>query len=229
MDKLNPILFENSEIKPEIRSKLLEIACAFIKQLQDDGIEIQPADIRLVGSNAGYDYTQYSDIDLHIVVDFESVSCNPTILQAAFNSERTQFNTRFDITIKDIPVELYVEDVKAGTQSDGIYSLLQDKWIKKPVDSGIDISHDAMEHAEPYFAKWCELIENADSLDFKGVQNLLNRLYMMRKNGLETGGRYAIGNYLFKELRNIGYLDRLKQLRDDKLSQKLSLESWRNI
>ena len=228
MTQLNPVLFEGSIMKPAVREKLLEAACAFVKQLKDDNIDIIPADIRLVGSNAGFDYRDGSDIDLHIVVDFEAVSCSPVILQAAFNAERSQFNSRLDIKIKNIPVELYVEDVKAGTESEGIYSILADKWIKEPkVEDVVNISEEAREYAEPYFAEWCKLIDNASKMSFKDVQHLLNRLYMMRKNGLETGGRYAIGNYLFKELRYTGYLDKLKQLRDDKLSKKLSLESRR--
>ena len=123
---LNPKLFYLSDnryfMKESVRNALYKIASAFIEFLEVDGISINIADVRLVGSNAGFDYTEYSDIDLHIVCDFEAISCDSDLLQIAFNSQRSLFNQSHDITVKGIPVELYVEDVKSGVSSDGICS-----------------------------------------------------------------------------------------------------------
>ena len=228
--QLNPVIFSSSDnsavMKSDIRAKLLEIANAFLNYLQDDGLSISVADIRLVGSNAGFDYTAQSDIDLHIVTDFDALACNPDIIQAAFNSERHRFNSTFDITIKELDVELYVEDVKAGTESQGIYSVLYDKWVKYPVISGDEFSEEFMAEAEPKVIEWTNIIDKALLRnELNDIQRTLNRIYMMRKNGLETSGRYSAGNFIFKQLRNRGYIKKLIDTRNELTSKTLSLES----
>lgn len=230
--KLNPKLFELQpntnniyKLRSDIREALLNIASAFCDFLRDNGIEITPADIQLVGSNAGEDYTDKSDIDLHIVTDFEQLGCNNGIVQAAFNAQRALFNSSYDITVKGIPVELYVEDVKAGTESVGIYSIMFDRWIKYP-EVQEPIPEDVKSQYDILVDQWKSIINNAvKSENLSEIQRVINRLYMIRKNGLATAGRNSGGNYIFKQLRNEGYLQQLKDLRDELISQKLTLES----
>lgn len=227
---LNDKLFELLDndvwaLKSDIRKALLKIAQAFIDYLKDNGISIQPADIQLVGSNAGEDFTDNSDIDLHIVADFESLGCSDGIIQAAFNAQRSLFNSSYDISVKGIPVEMYVEDVKAGTESPGIFSVMYNRWIKYPEH------HENIEDVlrVQYATKlnmWRSLINKELTNDsYDSAQRLLNRIYMMRKNGLSTAGRTSGGNYMFKQLRNSGYLDKLKNHRDEMLSNELTLEN----
>lgn len=225
MKTLNPKLFINVngkyEIIPKVLNKLKEIALAFVDYLEDEGVSMNVADIQLLGSNCGYDYTDKSDIDLHIVTDFEAISCDSELLQIALNAERTKFNTDHDITIKGIDVELYVEDVKAGTNSNGIYSILHNNWVKYP-----EPENNEMPEYESYLIQWKNIIDKALCSDnLHEVQRIINRLYMMRKNSLATQGRFSAGNLIFKNLRNEGLLDALKDKRADLESKKLSLES----
>ena len=134
MNKLNSKLFYLDAcgkfmVKPEIRERLLEIAETFKSYLANDGLEINVVDIRLVGSNAGFDYNEFSDIDLHLVADLDCIGCDSAIVQVALNAEKTKFNSNLDISVKGIPVELYVEDVKAGVNSNGIYSLCKRQFL----------------------------------------------------------------------------------------------------
>lgn len=227
MDTLNPKLFEYNEgsyiLKQDVKQALKQIASAFLTELSDSGIPVIPADIRLLGSNAGFDYTPHSDIDLHIVVDFEGVAACKEVLAACFAAEKALFNQNHDITVKGIPVELYVEDVKAGTDSEGIYSLQFDKWIKMPSPYA-GVVDDT--EAQQLLPRWQSIITAAIARnDYDDIQKTINRLYMIRKTGLETGGRFSTGNLLFKLIRNEGLLDELKAARDAALSSKLSLES----
>ena len=223
MEYLNPKLFEYTgmcKLKEDVRVRLEEIARAFIDWLEDEGISIPIADIQFLGSNAGYDYTPYSDIDLHIVSDFEAITCDTNLMQIALNAQRSRFNEDHDITIKGIPVELYVENVNAGTNSNGIYSVLYNKWIKYPESEDV-VKPDYTE----YLNQWKSIIDKALACNsLYEVQRVLNRLYMMRKNGLATTGRFSIGNLVFKELRNNGLLEELKDKRLDLESKELSLE-----
>ena len=66
-DKLNPDLWENNRLKPEVRLALFKIAREFIKFINVEDIKL--TDITVSGSNASFNYTPVSDIDLHLIAD----------------------------------------------------------------------------------------------------------------------------------------------------------------
>ena len=67
-DTLNPKLCENNLLKSDVKNKLLEIYQVFISKLKENEIPIDVIDVLLLGSNAAYNYTDNSDIDLHIML-----------------------------------------------------------------------------------------------------------------------------------------------------------------
>ena len=109
-DTLNPALFdENDELKPDIKEAIIKIVNQFIEDLSADGVKFSLKDIILVGSNVSYNYTKDSDLDIHIIADSESLDCNPEVYTLLYGAYRSLFNKNYDITIKGIPVEIYVE------------------------------------------------------------------------------------------------------------------------
>lgn len=66
-----------------------------------------------------------------------------------------------------------------------------------------------------------QLQENITSAD---VNEFITDIYDLRHDGLENDGEYSIGNLIFKEVRNRGWLDNLKELRNMLVSKDLSLE-----
>lgn len=109
-DTLNPLLFdENDELKPEIKEAIEKIVNQFVEDLKTDGVKIEVKDIILVGSNVSYNYTKDSDLDIHIIVDKDKSDCDPELYTLLYGAYRSLFNKNYDITIKGIPVEIYVE------------------------------------------------------------------------------------------------------------------------
>ena len=219
-EQLNDKLFSNEKLKKDVRDKLLEIVEEFKDYID---VDIKVLDVLLVGSNASYNYTDNSDIDLHIVTNFDYMEDTTSVIsQILFNLERSLFNKAYDISIKDIPVEVYVEDVNANTASNGIYSVLEDMWIKKPkhIDiPEIDISK--------ILKQWKDKIEKVlENPTIEKIENIIDMLYLIRKNSILVDGEYSTGNFLFKELRNLGYLDKLKEKLNKLKSQELSLECY---
>lgn len=107
---LNPLLFdENDELKLEIKEAIEKIVNQFIEDLKEDGIKINLKDVILVGSNVSYNYTKDSDLDVHLIVDSKTLDCNPELYALLYGAYRSLFNKNYDITIKGIPVEIYVE------------------------------------------------------------------------------------------------------------------------
>ena len=157
-------------------------------------------------------------------------ACNDEDVAAAlYGAYRTIFNKQLNIVLYDIPLEIFVETEDSNRVSNGIYSVKKNKWIKKPVQE--DIPEYDTKALDDLVEKWeadCkELIDDikADKLDDeKKVVKILEDIYeKLRKKGIAKG-EYSVENLAFKELRNKGYLDQLKDFRNELVSKRLSLE-----
>lgn len=221
-DKLNPKIWnEDGTLRKEVEEKLHEIVDQFILELYNSDIPIKVLDARLVGSNASFNYTENSDMDVHLIVNTQEASCDTNVLTLLYNYFKSNFNDKYDISIHGIPVELYIEDVGASAVSNGIYSIYDDEWIKypEPVEvPDIDITDDFAVLERRYK----NIIEDNDA---EGAEELLDELYLRRKDSLATEGEYGKDNLLFKQFRSEGYLDGLKEVLNGITSKELSLEA----
>lgn len=223
-DTLNPKLWSSeNELLDDVKVRIVEIVEQFLSTTCEE-VPLNIVDVRLVGSQCNYTYTQYSDLDVHIVTNFELLPATKEILQALYNALKTKFNNDYDITIKGIDVELYVEDIRSTAVSNGIYSIYQDKWIKFPEKPDnipqVDISH-KVDRCKEYINK----ILNSEDSD--RITNTINDIYLIRKDSLDKDGEYGEGNLLFKEIRNLGFLDALKDRYKEIRSKELTLEHLR--
>lgn len=227
---LNSKLFTKEEVlKDKVRDKMLEIVDEFLADLKEQSIKIKVDDILIIGSNASYNYTKDSDIDLHIVTNSKAVDYDKDIADALYGAYRTLFNKSLDIKLFDIPLELYVETEDCPRTSNGIYSVKNNKWVKKPVAE--DIPDYDTKTLDELVSKWetkCkDLIDDieADKLDDETkVVKMIEDIYeKLRKKGISKG-EYAEENLAFKELRNKGYLDQLKDYKNKLVTKRLSLE-----
>ena len=222
-DTLNQDLFEGTHLRPEVREALLRIASKFQNSL---GLNIEPVDIYLTGSAANFNYNEMSDIDLHLVYDFEQIGINAEILVKYFIAKKQVFNNDYEITVKGMPVEVGVENVNEPIVSSAIYSVVKDQWMLEPKDA---------EHLlpKPDMKQYYEIVQRIEdaieSRNSKKIGDLWDELYQIRKNSLATDGEYGHGNGLFKKLRNLGYLDRLKHAYYSSASEELSLEALKEI
>ena len=218
-DKLNDKLFSNNKLLPEVRQKIIQIVTEF-EDYSDVPMNI--VDIQLVGSNVSYNYTDTSDLDVHIISNFDLIDAPKHLLQQLYNMKKTSFNDKFDIKIRGIEVELYVQDVRDATISNGIYSVCTDSWIKEPKPILHAVKHNIEKEYEKWTSKIHDVLQRNNSDE---IIDAINTLYLIRKNSLATDGEYGKGNQLFKQIRSNGLLQQLKDAYDKSLSSKLSLES----
>lgn len=215
-EKLNPKLYnDDNSLKPEVLDKLMEIANEFLEYIE---IPLNIVDIEIVGSNASYNYNEQSDIDLHVIVNNEVNYIDSNIVKELYNLKKGSFNDKYDLNIYNIPVELYIEDIKDSNATNGRYSILQNTWIKEPEPLHYNLPNINKELLEVE-----ELITDTIlSEDETAIIDLVNKLYMNRKLGLAYEGEMSLGNLIFKELRNNGMLQELKdkyyELKSDDLS-----------
>jgi hypothetical protein len=217
-DTLNPVAWEGDQLRTEVRLKLLEIAKVFVDYLEIPNFEI--ADIVLTGSLANYNYTKYSDFDLHVVTDYSNLQCDD-LAEALYQAKKQIWNDRHDITIHGYDVELYVEDINQPPVSSGTYSILDQTWINTPEQKTPSIDRNAVN------AKVTDLVKQIDHAiaaadEPSDIRRVTAKLRKMRQSGLDAGGEFSVENLTFKVLRNLGYISKLSkafyQKQDDKLS-----------
>ena len=219
---LNQKIWDGFSLKPEVLNKLGEISDVFMETLQVPNLEL--ADIVFTGSLANYNYTDKSDIDLHLVVDFDTLGISPEdFIQKYFNAKKTEFNQKHDITIYDYPVELYVEDINSPAKASGRYSLGSEKGLKTPKgftdDQEIELENNEVLQ---------DLVTRINAVTaskghYDEADALLGEIYNLRASGLEHEGEMSIENMIFKALRNEDYIEKLKKYMDNEIDRELSL------
>ena len=181
-------------------------------------------DVILTGGNANYNYTKYSDIDLHLVVDKEKIDC-PAVLDDYLQSKKQLWALTHDIKVKGQPVELYAQDYRDPfREGQGIYSLQSNKWLQEPTKYKINRNHPEVTRKVKELMFQIDALIDSNSNDISAFKNLKQKLRGMRASAIEKGGESAPENLVFKELRNRGYLDKmsshLRKLEDRDLSLK---------
>jgi hypothetical protein len=217
--ELNPELFDGDHLNTDVRQQLLVIAEDFIDYLGVSDLDID--DIRISGSNAAYTYTDHSDIDLHILVDFKKLY-KSDVYSELFNSKKIVYNDTHNIKIRGYDVELYVQDSNQKIKSLGEYSVKNNRWVKFPIKRQANLDQHSTSEK---FKKLVQLSELAlRSNDIERVGDLLYVLKKYRRAGLDEHGEFGPENLAYKALRTRGIVDKLFKHRDHLRSRELSLD-----
>ena len=232
-DTLNPKVWETpndikkGKIKSEIKKGLLDIAKEFIEFLDE---EVFIEDIILTGSLSNYNWSEYSDFDLHIVIDLKQFDDDGEIYLKLFSAKKLIFNEKHNLTIKGYDVEVYPQDSKEEHTAEGQYSLMNSEWLvipkkeKSPVNKAklkLKIDH------------WVEVVKktliDTDKSSLKvaksNIKKLTDKLRKFRKGGLEKGGEFSNENLVYKYLRRSGLLDKIFNYQYKKRTKELSIEN----
>lgn len=218
-DKLNPKLWLGDRLDPAVRKQLLVIAKDFMSELGIDDLVVD--DVTISGSNAAYSYTPHSDLDLHILVDMSKLP-DDEVYSELFNAKKILYNDSHDITIKGVPVELYVQDSNQPVVSLGEYSLLDNKWIKYPSKRRANLDQSA---TKAKFNKMAEMIDMAlKTQNLERVEKVIKTIKRYRQAGLDKGGEFSPENLAYKVARKQGAIQQLYDLRDKLHSEQLSID-----
>lgn len=217
--ELNPKLWQDGKLKPDVRYKLLQVAQHFIKFIDIPSIKLQ--DITISGSNAAFTYTENSDLDLHLVVKIPAAA--QYHLKPLYDAKKNQYNFNHNIKIKGVDVEVYVQPDTDVHHSAGIYSVLDDQWLSEPKAEKVNIDDADVEAKVRNYLNKIKLALRSNDLDVSN--DVKDRLNSLRKTGLEREGEFSVENIAFKVLRAKGYIDQLRQHIYDLQDKALSLEN----
>jgi hypothetical protein len=213
---LNPKLWDqDGNLYPVIKDKLIDIADAFYEFI---GVKLNIIDLTITGSNANFTWNTHSDIDLHLVISGVASEQDREL----FNAKKAVWGDQHNITIKGIPVEVYVQGNAEVHYSTGVYSILEDEWVVEPKKQKPAID-DAAVHAKK--DNVVERIEEALMTDdLEKLKSIKEKVVQMRKAGLERAGEWSTENLVFKILRNTGMIEELTNKIHELVDKELSLE-----
>lgn len=218
-DQLNPAFWQDQKMIPLVRYKLLQIAMDFVKFIGVKKLNL--TDIIVTGSNASYNYTKHSDIDLHLVVKMDEND----VMKELFDAKKGLWNEQHDITIRGYDIEVYVQDADEPHISSGMYSVLNDQWIKEPKPVRPEI--DDMSVEKKYYELHNEINKAVASKNKEKLEKIKKDIKKMRQSGLDRAGEFSAENLAFKMLRNLGDMEKLMRAIADHHNKDLSLEQFR--
>jgi hypothetical protein len=222
-DKLNTKFWRNEKLLGSVRSALMKIAkeWAEFANIPESSIK----DIILVGGNANFNYTKYSDLDLHLLVDKSKIANCPDLLDDYLRDKKQLWSLTHDIKIYGHDVELYAQDISDPTpRNQGVFSLTKNTWVTKPVKEKVNLNDPLIKQKVASFIERIDSLIDTRSDDVEPLRKIKEKLREMRSSSIQRGGEFALENLVFKELRNLGYIDKINKHITKAKDQSLSLE-----
>ena len=224
--ELQPEIWRDKELWPEVHQRFLEIVEDFLEGLD---VSVPVEDIRLTGSLANYNWSKYSDADLHIVVDFSAVDEDVDLVKAFFDASRSRWNGRHNIKLYGFEVEIYVENAGDPHHSSGIYSVLNKQWVIEPTPHDVEIDFgtarkksDDIESRVNMIGYMADRAQGNRAL--RSIEQLKAKIRRMRQAGLDSPQKeFSPENIAFKILRRNGTLDTLAQIKHNTYDRAMSL------
>ena len=218
-DTLNPLLWKDFEIKPKILKRIRLISNLWLRFIKLSKKYIK--DIIFTGSNANYNYTKFSDIDIHFLIDKSELGCEKFI-DEYFLVKKKIFSENYDIKIYDYSVEVYVQDFNEEmTKNQGVFSIKNNKWIAKPKIMNIELNDNTILLKTKHLLNYIKSVLKLNSI--AALQKLKEKLRNYRSSGLEHGGEFSVENLVYKKLRNMNILDLVDDKINDLIHKKYSI------
>ena len=223
--ELESHIFRGDLMKPKIRKRLLKIVEDFLEGLK---IDAKPSDIRLTGSLANYNWSKYSDIDLHIIVDYAQLGENKELVKAYFNAARMNWNDKHDIKVHGYEVEIYMEDAEEEHIASGLYSLTDQQWLNEPDPAQVEIDHGTAHKKSDDIMTQINLIEKfatqKPKAAMKSIERLRAKVRRLRSAGLKSDkAEFSAENIAFKILRREEALDKLADMKHNVYDKLMSM------
>lgn len=215
------------KLKESIRQKLLQIADDFFKSLNLPK-NVTLKDVTITGSIASFNWSKYSDIDLHLIIDFGDVDENQELVKEYFGGKIFVWNNKHNIRMNDHEVEIYVQNENEPHMAAGIYSVLNNDWIEEPKQAEFEIDLETTKKKADQLIDQIERIYDIfESREYpksmEAGKKLKEKIKEMRRSGLSDEGVYSPENMAFKLLRRGGHIGFLHDLINKSYDRIMSL------
>jgi len=224
-ENLNSKFWTNNKLDSKVKMRLIQIARGWAKfsSIPESAIR----DIIFVGGNANYNYTEFSDIDLHLVVNKSKLPNCPDLIDDFLKDKKQLWALTHDIKIYGHDVELYAEEEGLPRPANqGVYSVKFDRWLVLPKKITEEIDKTLLKGKTRAMIDKIDFLIQNKSDDLEEFKKLKDKIRDMRSSSIRKGGEFSIENLVFKELRNNGYLEKLSSYIKKIEDTSLSLEGY---
>ncbi len=212
------------KLNTKVREVLLKIAASFFETLD---LDLKIKDIYFTGSLANFGWTQGSDIDLHIIVDYGPLK-NVDFIDDFLYLKKKNWLDNHNISIYGFDVEPFAKDVESAHDYKAIYSVLNDNWVVAPRKDRPTIDFETVKEKSSSIMNDIDKILSIknENKKIEEADKLKIKLGGLRSIGLEKSGEYSNENLIYKTLRRSGYLDKLdsvQELANSSFDSKVSI------
>ena len=137
------------------------------------------------------------------------------------DASRWIWNDQHDILISGYEVELYSQNTSEQHTSSGQFSLLNNKWIKKPTKEDFTPDEELIKSKASDIMFKIDDMESDLENDYnyeklsEKVLKIWKKVKDNRQKGLDKEGEFSIENLVFKLLRRNGYIKKLLDLKSN--------------
>jgi len=211
----------DNQLRPEVRQALVDIANSYFESI---GLDLEIKDVLFTGSLANYGWTEGSDIDLHIIVEYGDLG-EIEFLEDYLYLKKKNWLDGHNISIYGFEVEPFAKDVENKFTYKAIYSILNNEWVVAPrKDKPLIDFETVREKSASIMNDIDKIVDIKDNTQqYEAAEKLKTKLGGLRSIGLHKSGEYSNENLIYKTLRRTGYLDKLGDAKSDAFDTKLSL------
>ena len=223
-EELNSRLWKNeNKLRPEVRRALLKFAYAWADFAKIPRSMIQH--VVMTGGNANYNYTNKSDIDVHLIIDRNKLFDNPKYVEEYLQDKKSLWTLTHNIDVYGYPLEPYAQDADIKyPKNQGVYNLTKDEWLLKPTKTDYEFKKDHL--LKQKVSHYMHTIDHMmkSKMGAEQFDVLKTKFKNMRTAGLQKFGEFSRENLVFKELRNRGYIDKMNKYETSLKDKELSLK-----
>lgn len=215
-ERLSPLFFpDGATLDARVAAKARALGERTFQQLGVPGATL--VDVMFAGSLASYEYTDDSDVDVHVLVEF-GPACDPKLRDAWLRSVNAGLHLDVGVSYLGRPVQVTVRD--SDDDQGGTWSVLHGAWRHQPVRKPVTFTEAELRaqvsaflhEREQLVFDWSHDTGGFDCDRFKAPQK---RMRELRGEGLKAGGVTSLGNMTYRLVRRLGYFEELEAKRLD--------------
>lgn len=217
-DALESTYWDGDKMRPEVQASLKKTGLQYFGRLEQKLPCVKLKDILFTGSLSNYNYTSFSDVDLHLTVDIADCKCKALVSEYITLMNYYHHETEEEVFLRR-PMQVTVIMANQDKGQDSRYSVLQAKWVVMP-EPGRKVPY-SKQALSDYVMAYHEQIRELKALfhtdpkafDCERAQSLFSKLKQERAAGLKGARGYdSIENTAYRVIRSVGDLSTLYDL-----------------
>jgi hypothetical protein len=165
-DTLNPDIWNGDGEEAKLRPEIDKFIRKGISKLL---LDTKVTNVFLVGSNTGYRFNSQSDLDVTLIVDTDDETLEKIVAKTPIQNGATPEGL-------SNPLNFYVLNERPSDKKfDSIYDIIEEKWIKPPVDIGVNL--------DAVYDEFKSLLRDVDASKSESMRSIIDIELLTKVSG----------------------------------------------